>query len=167
MRSVFSPKMFKFVVFSRNCCWLLTAAVRLCIVCLVSSAPLKSLACDVCSVQTLSLCVCIRPTFLILKLMLILNFPSGMLITSTALLYFSWTAIFSPQFEPSLLKLNSGSHAVANFWTIFSLLRFPACMFNDIFAKFTQFGLCQSTSISLCIRRTHMPRFPIPMVVCE
>lgn len=45
------------------------------------------------------LCVCTRPTFLILKPMLIRNFPSGMLITSTALLYFSWTAIFSPNFN--------------------------------------------------------------------
>lgn len=151
MRSVFSPKMFKFVVFSRNCRWLLTAAVRLCVWYQVHRWKVWLVMCAQCK---LSVWVYTRPTFLILKLMLILNFPSGMLITSTALLYFSWTAIFSPQFEPSLLKLNSESHAVANFWTIFSLLRFPACMFNDIFAKFTQFGLCQSTSISLCIRRS-------------
>ena len=135
-----------------NCCWLLTAAVLFGIKCIVEKFGLW---CEL-SAHTLS----IWTTFLMLILILILNFPSGMLITSMALLNFSWTAFFSlfdfVSFETLQCLMLSPT-----FQLFFPL----SWMLNDIFAKFTQFDYVKVyTSINI---HTHAieSRFSIPMAV--
>lgn len=127
MRSVFSPK-------NVQVCWaffsLVTAAdcLRLLCVCVFG------IKCTVekfglwCALSANSVSVHTANFSHTFALMLILNFPSGMLITLTALLYFSWTAIFLPLFEPSLLKLNSETLTLSPTLNIFFYLFFAlAC----------------------------------------
>lgn len=107
-------------------CWLLTAAVRLCVWYQVHRSKVWLVMCAQCK---LSLCVHTANfshtqtqarTYSQFSLRYANHFDGTFV--------FFANSNFFPQFEPSLLKLNSESHAVANFWTFFFFLFLPhAC----------------------------------------
>lgn len=169
MRSVFSPKMFKFVVFSRNCRWLLTAAVRLCVWYQVHRWKVWLVMCAQCK---LSLSLCVHTA----------NFSHTQAHAHSqfSLRYanhFDGTFVFfvnSNFFSPIRTASAEAQQRVSRcrqllnnfFFTSFSRL-YVQWYFREIYAIWSLSKYIHLFMHTQKFCRTHMPRFSIPMVVCE